>query len=79
MAKVNFDDANGSSSTIQAQYMETMYFDYGQGIPSLPYSNLGIQRQSELLFQKDVSEVIQNTEVVRCYIHNSKVICAAQI
>ena len=60
MARLNFDDANESSSTIQAQYMETMYFDYGQGIPSLPYSNLGIQRQSELLFQKDVSEVIQN-------------------
>ena len=60
MAKLNFDDANGSSSTIQAQYMETMYFDYGQGIPSLPYSSLGIQRQSELLFEKDASEVIHN-------------------
>jgi len=60
MAKLNFNDANESSSTVQAQYLESMYFDYGQGIPSLPYSNLGIQRQSELLFQKDVSEIIQN-------------------
>ena len=60
MAKLNFNNANESSSTINAQYTERMYFDYGQGIPSLPYSNLGIQRQSELLFQKDVAEVIQN-------------------
>ena len=60
MAKLNFHDANESSSIIQAQYMESMYFDYGQGIPSLPYSNLGIQMQSDLLFEKDVSEVVQN-------------------
>ena len=60
MAKLNFNDANESSSTVDAKYTESMYFDYGQGIPSLPYSNLGIQRQSELLFQKEVSEVIQN-------------------
>ena len=60
MAKLNFNDAYGLSSTVNAQYTERMYFDYGQGIPSLPYSNLGIQRQSELLFQKDVTEIIQN-------------------
>ncbi|MGB0265823.1 MAG: hypothetical protein ACPGAN_06015 [Candidatus Poseidoniaceae archaeon] len=60
MAKLNFNDANESSNTVNAQYTESMFFDYRQGIPSLPYSNLGIQRQSELLFQKEVSEVIQN-------------------
>ena len=59
-ARLNFGDINQSSNTVPAKYTESMKFDHRQGIPSLPYSNLGIQQQSELLFQKDISEVIQN-------------------
>ena len=56
----SIDLENSTDNILNATYSETMMFDLSQGIPSLPHSQLGIARQSQFLFGKDYTSVIEN-------------------
>lgn len=57
-ASIEFESSTGNM--LNATYSEYMVFDFSQGIPSLPHSDLGIIKQSQLLFGKGHSTIIEN-------------------